>query len=63
MRLYECKCGEPLEEHVLMGAYMAINRCSKIVRESPDNGYNQAIIKAFESLKTEIEKGIRYGKL
>lgn len=54
---------EPLDEkeYILYGAYLAINRCSKIIRDCPDSGYNSSIIKEFESLKSKLEKEI-YGR-
>lgn len=55
---------EPLDEkeYILYGAYLAINRCSKIIRECPDAGYNNSIIKEFEGLKSKLEKEVSHGK-
>lgn len=38
------------------GAYYAINRCSKIIEQLPDSGYNKQIVKEFENLKKKIEE-------
>lgn len=58
------KCSEREElnenEYILYGAYLAINRCQKIVREGipNDTGWSIPLIKAFENLKTKLEKEV-----
>lgn len=47
------------EEYILYGCFLAINRCSKIIRESPDGGYNIAILREFEKLKQQLENDIK----
>lgn len=43
------------QDYILYGVFLAINRCSKIIRDSPDHGYNTSILKEFEKLKQTIE--------
>ena len=41
------------DQYILFGAYLAINRCSEVIRKY-DNG--QPVIRKFEAIKLQIEE-------